>query len=173
MDEKRCVTCHEMRPLTDYNVRRAASDGLQSRCRPCSRAWYARNKGDHVRRVATRNKRVRGEHQQRMATYFLSHPCADCGEADLRVLELDHDDPAEKTAGVGRLLATGLPWATVLAEIDKCTVRCANCHRRRTAESYAWWRSAAESRRREGLRTATSARLGMVLPPPYDASADG
>ena len=37
---KRCCTCHEPRPLTDFNVRRAAADGLQSRCRSCSREWY-------------------------------------------------------------------------------------------------------------------------------------
>jgi hypothetical protein len=163
MTEQRCVTCEEMRPLADYNVRRSAQDGLQARCRACSREWYARNKADHIRRVALRNKRVRGEHQERMADYLLDHPCVDCGETDLRVLELDHEDPALKTANVGRLLASALPWSTVLAEIDKCSVRCANCHRRRTAESYGWWRSAAEERRRTASQTAAVARLSSIL----------
>lgn len=163
MDEKRCTTCHEMRPRTDFNVRRSAPDGLQARCRACSREWYVRNKDEHIRRVAVRNKRVRSEHQERMADYLLAHPCVDCGESDLRVLELDHEDPTNKTANVGRLLATGLPWSTVLAEIQKCSVRCANCHRRRTAESYTWWRAAAEGRRQTALQEAAAARLSSIL----------
>ena len=163
MAEKRCTTCHELRPLTDYNVRRSSPDGLQARCRACSRTWYLLHKDEQIRRVAVRNKRVRGEHQERMATYLREHPCVDCGESDLRVLELDHEDPAEKTANGGRLLALALPWSTVLAEMDKCSVRCANCHRRRTAESYAWWRSTAEARRRVDSETAAAARLSRIL----------
>jgi hypothetical protein len=163
MDQKRCTTCHELRPLTDYNVRRSAPDGLQARCRACSREWYVRNKAEHIRRMAVRNKRVRGEHQERMAAYLIAHPCVDCGETDLRVLELDHEDPAQKTANVGRLLASGLPWSRVLAEMSKCSVRCANCHRRRTAESYSWWRSGAEVRRRSATADAAAARLTAVL----------
>lgn len=163
MDEKRCSTCHEMRPNTDYNVRRSAPDGLQARCRACSREWYVRNREEHIRRMAVRNKRVRGEHQGRMADYLLDHPCVDCGETDLRVLELDHEDPAQKTENVGRLLASALPWSTVLAEMAKCSVRCANCHRRRTAEAYAWWRSAAEVRRRTASQNAAAARLSSIL----------
>ncbi|PMY12898.1 hypothetical protein C1X42_32755, partial [Pseudomonas sp. FW305-BF8] len=86
-----------------------------------------RNKAEHVRRVAERNKRVRAEHQERLAAYLLEHPSVDCGEADLRVLELDHEDPSLKVENVGKLIALALPWATVLAEIEKCSVRCANC----------------------------------------------
>lgn len=163
MAEKRCTTCHEMRPLADFNVRRSAPDGLQARCRACNRAWYVRNKDEHIRRVAVRNERVRGEHQERMAAYLREHPCVDCGESDLRVLEFDHEDPADKTANVGRLLALALPWSTVVAEMEKCSVRCANCHRRRTAESYAWWRGAAEARRRTDAAGAAAARLAAIL----------
>ena len=170
MTEKRCTTCHELRPVTDFNVRRSAPDGLQARCRPCSREWYVRNRLVHMARVRERNQRVRGEHQERLAAYLLEHPCVDCGEADLRVLDLDHEDPAEKAANVGRLVNLSLPWSTVLAEIEKCSVRCANCHRRRTAEAFGWWRSAAEIRRRGTLHRRTAARLSSILGP---RAADG
>jgi hypothetical protein len=73
----------------------------------------------------------------------------DCGEADLRVLDFDHDDPADKRWNIARLLTLTHPWPKILAEIGKCSVRCANCHRRRTADAFAWWRSAAEAGRRE------------------------
>ncbi len=72
------------------------------------------------------------------------------------MLDLDHEDPTQKSANVGRLLALSLPWSTVLAEIEKCSVRCANCHRRRTAD--AW-----------GL----AARVGRVPPSGGAAAANG
>jgi hypothetical protein len=165
MREKRCTTCHELRPLTDFNLRRSSADGLQARCRACSREWYARNRLPHMARVRERNKRVRAEHQERLAAYLLEHPCVDCGEADLRVLELDHEDPAQKAATVGRLVTLSLPWPTVLAEIEKCSVRCANCHRRRTAEAFGWWRAAAEARRQEESQDLSASRLSRILHP--------
>ena len=116
-------------------------------------------------RVRERNRRVRGEHQERLATYLLEHPCVDCGEADLRVLDLDHDDPSQKTENVGRLVTLSLPWSTVLAEIEKCSVRCANCHRRRTADAFKWWRSSAEAARRQALHGPALARLTAVVRP--------
>ena len=165
MREKRCTTCHQLLPLLDFNMRRSSPDGLQPRCRACSREWYERNRLPHMARVRERNRRVRAEHQARLAAYLLEHPCVDCGEADLRVLDLDHDDPAEKVANVGRLVTLSLPWPTVLAEIEKCSVRCANCHRRRTAEAFGWWRSAAEVRRQDALQEQAAARLVGLLDP--------
>ena len=52
-----------------------------------------------------------------------------------------------------------ISWERVEAEIAKCSVRCANCHRRRTAEQFGYWRHGAEGRRREDLRAAAEARL--------------
>ena len=57
------------------------------------------------------------------------HPCTDCGDADPVVLEFDYLE--------GKLfdIGTALPcnnWESILAEIEKCEVVCANCHRRRT-----------------------------------------
>jgi len=59
--------------------------------------------------------------------YLLCHPCVDCGESDLDVLEFDHREPAKKKFLVGQAPTA----AAAKREIAKCDVRCANCHRRR------------------------------------------
>src|SRR5688572_13889857 len=84
MQFKRCVTCHALRPLDAFNLRRAAKDGRQARCRACSRTWYIQNKDSHRRNVARRNERVRKEYRERLVGYLKDHPCVDCGETDLR-----------------------------------------------------------------------------------------
>lgn len=55
----------------------------------------------------------------------------DCGEEDPIVLEFDHVR-GEKIAHVARMLTTARPLQMVQAEVAKCEVRCANCHRRVT-----------------------------------------
>jgi hypothetical protein len=62
--------------------------------------------------------------------YFATHPCCDCGEPDPVVLDLDHR--RDKKFDIAASL-TYRKWEVILAEIEKCDVVCANCHRRRTA----------------------------------------
>jgi hypothetical protein len=62
--------------------------------------------------------------------YFKSNPCVDCGESDPLVLEFDH--LKDKLFDIGAALPDR-NWEALLAEIEKCDVVCANCHRRRTA----------------------------------------
>jgi hypothetical protein len=118
-----------------------ATGQRQSYCRACHAAYrhahYVRNKNLYVRRAELKTAQRRIENRRRLRLFLLAHPCVDCGEADPIVLELDHRDPAEKAQAV-TWLAARRRWAIVAAEIDKCEVRCANCHRIRTAEQFGW-----------------------------------
>jgi hypothetical protein len=62
--------------------------------------------------------------------YLNDHPCADCGERDVVVLEFDH--VRGKRIGISRLMLSGGSIRVLMEEIAKCDVVCANCHRRRT-----------------------------------------
>ena len=52
---------------------------------------------------------------------------------DLRCLEFDHRERSEKRYNVTKMVDLRKTWSEILAEIEKCDVRCSNCHRIRTA----------------------------------------
>ena len=59
-------------------------------------------------------------------------PCLDCGESfPSYVMDLDHRAGTTKVSSVSQMLASS-PWKKIEAEIAKCDVVCANCHRERT-----------------------------------------
>ena len=72
--------------------------------------------------------------------YLLTHPCVDCGETDIRVLDFDHVDPALKKGNVASISQSGnCSLKTLIAEIAKCMVRCSNCHRKKTIGIPLWF----------------------------------
>lgn len=78
-----------------------------------------------------------------LLSYLAANPCVDCGESDPVVLEFDHV-AGKKRCAVSRLAANmGCSRATLEAEMRKCVVRCANCHRRKTAKERGWYRARA------------------------------
>jgi hypothetical protein len=134
---KRCSGCDRVLPLADFNRNRRKADGRQSYCRDCFSQWHQRNKAVHNAQIHARNKRVAKDLQDRLLAYLRKHPCVDCGEEDLVVLEFDH--LRDKTHNVAYLIRCG-SWPRVLEEIAKCEVVCANCHRRRTARRGRFYR---------------------------------
>jgi 5-methylcytosine-specific restriction endonuclease McrA len=84
----------------------------------------------YIDQAAAVKKRLRLERTKLLVEFFESHPCTDCGEHDPVVLEFDH--LRDKAFAIGPRICSA-SWAAILAEIEKCEVVCANCHRRRTA----------------------------------------
>lgn len=81
-------------------------------------------------------KRHRIRVRAQLFNYLADKKCADCGEADPIVLEFDHQDPKHKFKQISRILSGHYSWNSVLKEIQKCDIRCANCHRRKTYKQY-------------------------------------
>jgi hypothetical protein len=129
--------CRDLDELM-YSTDRSRSDDLQSRCKDCCNAYrkkhYTKNKAKAISyviaRVIANKKRLYG--------YLMDHPCVQCGESDPIVLEFDHINPDEKEASIHWAI-TKWKWERVLAEIAKCQVLCANCHKRRIAKQQKWY----------------------------------
>jgi hypothetical protein len=135
---KRCCRCKAWKPLTEFNRMSKSPDGRQAQCRECNRQYHYDNWERHMAQIKARNRRVTNDNKRRLWDYLLDHSCVDCGESDPVVLEFDH--LRDKWKNVTQLLR-GHCWETILTEIEKCDVVCANCHRRRTNMRAESWRT--------------------------------
>jgi hypothetical protein len=137
-----CRVCKQTKPLTEFPYRSVKGQTRQWICLLCQRVyaneWYARNRKRHIANVEVRSRHVIGDLRSRVRDYLLDHPCVDCGETDPGVLDFDH--LRDKRANLSTLVLSAVSWPAVEAEIAKCEVRCANCHRRRTALSGGFYR---------------------------------
>jgi hypothetical protein len=82
---------------------------------------------EHDKEVSRTSRRLKArKHQEYVAIYKQSQGCLDCGyKAHPAALQLDHVR-GTKRAVVGHLYGKSLQ--TIINEIEKCEVRCANCH---------------------------------------------
>lgn len=140
---KTCYVCKLQKPISDFPRNKAKRDGLAKECRPCKKfiqnRWYSEHKSSHISKVRNRTVRASRLNRERIVLYLESHPCVDCGETDPVVLEFDHVRGL-KSGNISRMMSD-CSWNVLEQEIAKCDVRCANCHRRRTARERGWYRS--------------------------------
>ena len=134
-ERRRCGRCDEWKPLAAFAWRRKAKGQLHNYCRPCHAAYhrehYQANKERYIAQAAAHKKALRLERTALLIEYFQDYPCVDCGEDDPVILEFDH--LRDKSFDIAQKIVD-YNWERILAEIEKCEVVCANCHRRRTAE---------------------------------------
>jgi hypothetical protein len=128
---KECPKCERELPFSEFGTR--TNGKLQHWCRDChrsyQRAYYERHKEYYLR---LQNERV--ERNRRLIREAKDVPCADCGRRyPPYVMDFDHR-PGEKKCFNLSIAAgqTRLSWEKMAAEIAKCDVVCANCHRIRT-----------------------------------------
>jgi len=94
-------------------------------------SFYKKSGPDKAERYTLRLKR------KRRLIDLLGGKCVDCGyNAHLAALDFDHVDPKLKSVNVSTLLQnTRLAFHVIVAEAEKCVIRCANCHRIKTFPS--------------------------------------
>jgi hypothetical protein len=141
-NKRRCPGCNRDLDTDQFAWKNMVKGIRQTWCKEClkeaNKIHYINNSQVYKDRAAKRNERVRAENKRKLYGYPSTHPCVDCGQTDIRCLEFDHVH-GEKSKDISRLLQT-LPWSAIEAEIAKCEVRCANCHRIKTLERGKWWR---------------------------------
>lgn len=97
-----------------------------------AKAHYEANKVLYKARAVAHGAKNAAAIKEFLREYLLTHPCVDCGETDIIVLEFDHRPGTTKRFNIGAHGQRNFSLSSVREEVGKCDVRCANCHRRAT-----------------------------------------
>lgn len=110
---KVCTKCNTNKPLSEYYHKGKKSDGkLQSECKTCFNARMMKRFEEKARKVVA----------------LKGGSCNLCGyDRCVAALEFHHVDPSEKEFQISKRWS--MKDERLLAEIEKCVLLCANCHR--------------------------------------------
>jgi hypothetical protein len=139
--DKTCIKCGETKGPDDFYR-------MRNWCKECVKEY---NRTYHVKRM--KDPRQRREFLEYQKTYQASwgrqhrnerfkwldeakaKPCMDCHLSfPPECMDFDHRDPKTKLFNISQAAVSGRSVASVRAEMAKCDLVCANCHRIRTAK---------------------------------------
>jgi hypothetical protein len=139
---KRCGICGVEKDDAAFNQNKTKHDGLQSKCKQCPSVYlqshYQRHKEYYVAKARVSKLKTYQANRILIDTYLAEHPCVDCGETDPIVLEFDHVRGVKSNSVSVLAFSLGVAQKRLIEEIAKCEIRCANCHRRKTAIQMKW-----------------------------------
>lgn len=132
---KYCGKCDTFCEKSKFGKNKCKKDGLQSICKTCrnnyEKLWLINNRELHLKRARNSKQKNISINKKNMQIFLIGKVCVDCGNNDIRVFEFDHR--CDKKGNVSDMMSR-YKWETVLLEINKCDIVCANCHRIRTVE---------------------------------------
>jgi hypothetical protein len=132
---KICTKCNIEKNVSLFNKKHGKP---QSVCKECHSIYrkkhYENNKQKYIKKAANNKNKYRNDYYEWLST----KSCVDCGNSDIRVLEQDH--LRDKSFSIAKMVGS-VPLVTLMKEIEKCEVVCANCHRIRTSSRGGWARS--------------------------------
>lgn len=137
LPERECTKCGKVKKSEEFGKG-------QYRCKMCINERYKKIGRTQEEKEASkrRQKENWAKNRQFVWDFLKEHSCIDCGESDPVVLHFDHKDPTTKYKGVAHLKKQA--QKTLIAEMEKCEVRCANCHRRKTSKERNWYKAKYE-----------------------------
>lgn len=96
--------------------------------RASRRRHYHANKAPYIARARARDAELRA-----VTIHARSVPCMDCEQVfEPYQMDFDHRPGTGKIDTINAMVRDGVSITTLLAEMAKCDVVCANCHRART-----------------------------------------
>ena len=141
--KKICARCKLSLDFSEFNWK-IKNIKKASYCKKCSREYikshYESNREYYLNKAKNRNSNLKQILQKYLIEYLKTHPCVDCGEINLLTLEFDHRERGKKSYNVSYIMRNSMTLNHLIIEINKCDVRCANCHRIKTEKEIKSWK---------------------------------
>lgn len=138
---KTCTICKDLKELVDFPLINKEKQKRSSMCLPCKQQYdrdnYQKHRESRIESKKENAKKIRERNGKYVLEFLSKNPCVDCGETDPIVLEFDHQKDKHKNIAD---LKSYSSIEILQAEIDKCQVVCANCHARRTAKQFGYYK---------------------------------
>lgn len=131
-----CTKCGADKLEGDFHWRDKARGKRRSWCLTCTDRVLEEVSNYNTQYYKTCMARRRGDrkrNKQFVQDYLATHGCVDCPESDPICLDFDHVR-GKKFKEVSFLVRGGFSLDVIKHEIEKCDVRCSNCHRKITAK---------------------------------------
>jgi len=143
MGLKICTKCGLYKSTDfDFQIGKNNADGYKTWCKECAnswtREWYQKNKTKQLENCKRNKQKYIQRNRELIWKYLETHHCIDCGESDPIVLDFDHVR-GKKLQGISIMVLHGNSIKRIFDEIDKCEVRCSNCHRRKTHKQFNFY----------------------------------
>ncbi len=142
MEAKTCTRCGLKKAIVEFAWKDKDKGRRHSYCKICfreiSKQQYYKKHAYYLAKAARQRKNQIKVLRQIAYDYLKNHACVDCGEKDPVCLDFDHVSGSKRNI-VSRLISSAISREELLKEISKCDVRCANCHRKRTAREQHWY----------------------------------
>jgi hypothetical protein len=141
-NKKICTKCKLEKELSEFSFKSKEKGTHQSICKRCrkviDRERYKANPDSFKERNKAHRKTNLQNNRLKKLEYLSNKSCVDCGESNPIVLDFDHINRKTKEASISDKMSWW-SWSRILTEIAKCEIRCANCHRIRTAKQFGWY----------------------------------
>lgn len=130
METKICNICGEEKPLTEFNFRDRRKGTYMAQCKEClhkhKNDLYKTKYKERYKDRLKENKIKHREYIRNLISLLKAGGCCICGEKDQCCLDFHHINNKLFTISDN----PDVTESTLLEEVDKCVILCANCHRK-------------------------------------------
>lgn len=137
-----CSKCLREKSVVDFSFRDRKRGVLHKMCKLCHtkyrRQHYLQHREKYIKKASRWNRKQRDVLREYIFKKLMESACIDCGEKDIVVLDFDHI--SGKRLGISLMFRNRYSVAAIKEEMQKCVIRCANCHRRKTAREFGHWK---------------------------------